>query len=58
MRSAQLAYENRLASTAGGRVEQLSPRLLPLAVDKSEGRVKDKDLLPVFVTPRVCQRRL
>ena len=31
MRSAELAYENRLASTGGRRVEQLSPRPLPLA---------------------------
>ena len=32
MRAAELADQNRLASTGGGRVEQLSPgRLLPLA---------------------------
>ncbi len=29
-----------------------------MAIDKSEGYVKDKDFLSVFVTPRVCQRRL
>jgi len=31
IRSAELAYENRLASTGGCRVEQLCPRPLPLA---------------------------
>src|SRR5712692_4454241 len=38
MRSSELAYKNGLASTGGRRVEEPSPRPLPLAVDAEARR--------------------